>query len=190
MNDDFTKYSPAILLREAAGELQPVSGTPRLDAELLLQQVLKWERHELISRQREEIPTAAAEAFRELIGRRLQHEPIAYIRGFKEFWGLCFEVGPGVLIPRPETELLVERALFYAGRFNRKISILDLGTGSGAIAVALAVELRDRKEGFHITAGDVSLDALDYAQRNIKAHGVEDRVTIRRSDWLEGFGIE
>ncbi len=173
------------LLQTAAGRLRDVSPSARLDAELLLRHVLGWERHELICRDSQMIAREKIEMFEALLSRRLNHEPVAYIREKKEFWGLEFRVGPGVLIPRPATELIVELAVKYSEEFPCEISTVDLGTGSGAIAVAVSHELKKRKRAFRMLATDQSEKALDYARQNIKAHGLENLIETRQTSWLE-----
>ena len=141
--------------------LSRVSDSARLDAELLLEYVTGLSRTAFRSAPERELPAQAGWAFQQLVMRRLKGEPIAYIRGQQEFWSLLFEVTPAVLIPRPETELVVERALEHlAGSANARV--VDLGTGSGAIALALASEL----PGVQITATDASQEALAVAARN------------------------
>ncbi|HEY2035029.1 MAG TPA: peptide chain release factor N(5)-glutamine methyltransferase [Rhizomicrobium sp.] len=118
--------------------------------------------------------------FESLIARRLRHEPIAYIIGRKEFWSLDFEVGPGVLIPRPETETLVEEALKAFPDKNAPLSILDLGTGSGAILIAFLSE-RPNARGLGV---EQSHDAMIWARKNIANHKLESRLRLQGDDWL------
>ena len=117
-----------------------------------------------------------------LVERRLGREPLAYIVGRQEFWGLSFQVSPAVLIPRPETELIVETALALFPKADERLSIVDVCTGSGCVAVALATELPQA----HITATDISPAALSVARLNAAAHGVADRVHFCRADLFEG----
>ncbi len=123
----------------------------------------------------------------ELVRRRAGREPLAYLMGEWEFWSLPFLVGPEVLIPRPETELLVEEALKFAAeagsRASSELTILDLGTGSGVLAVVLARELPAAK----VVAVDRSPAALAIAAANIRRHGVEERVALVAADWLSPF---
>lgn len=121
------------------------------------------------------------ERYLKLVARRAGGVPLAYVRGFKEFWSLGFRVGPGVLIPRPETEALVEKAVSLAGA--RRCAILDVGTGSGNVAVALAKELPQAR----ITATDVSSRALRYAVGNARRHGF-DGIRFVRGDLFSAFG--
>jgi release factor glutamine methyltransferase len=140
---------------------------PRLDAELLLAEATGFERARLVAEPEAELPAAAARRFGEMVRRRLRREPVAYILGRKGFRRLNLAVDPRVLIPRPETELLVELALeLEPGR------TLDLGTGSGAIALAIAVEL-PRCE---VLATDTSGAALEVARANAAALGLLERV--------------
>lgn len=157
------------------------SETPRLDGEVLLRHVLGIDRAALFARLNDPLPPARAAEFLTLLGRRVAGEPVAYLTGFKEFMGLGFAVGPGVLIPRPETELLVEWAIDRVGGASPPGAILDLGTGSGAIALSLAAAL---PAGLHgpIVAADVSGDALRYARRNRAALALDRRVALVRGD--------
>lgn len=147
-------------LHTATVLLEHSTSSPRLDAELLLEHVTGLTRASFRAMPERELPAQAGWAFRQLVTRRAQGEPIAYIRGYHEFWSLPLEVTPAVLIPRPETELVVERALALAPPELQRIA--DLGTGSGAIALALASERRDSE----IVGTDVSEDALHVARRN------------------------
>jgi release factor glutamine methyltransferase len=142
-------------------------GEPRLDAELLLAEATGWDRARLAANPEAEIPPAAARRFGELVRRRLRREPVAYILGRKGFRYLELAVDPRVLVPRPETELLVELALEL-----QPGSVLDLGTGSGAIALAVAAELPDCA----VTATDTSAGALEVARANAERLGLADRV--------------
>jgi release factor glutamine methyltransferase len=151
--------------------------TPALDAELLLAHGLGAGRARLRSHP-EEVPAAAAAAcFLALIERRAAGEPVAYILGRKDFWTLELRVSPAVLVPRPETELLVERALALHPGAEAKVA--DLGTGSGAIALALA----SARPGWQVLATDLSAAALGVARANAVALGLE-RVEIVQGDWL------
>ncbi len=152
-----------------------------LDAELLLRHVLDWDRAAWLTRRDEPAPAFAVEAFAPLARRREGREPVAYIRGRQEFYGREFAVGAGVLIPRPETELVVEAALqALAGRVAPRV--LDVGTGSGCLAVTLALERLDAE----VTATDVSADALIWARRNAERHGVAARVAWRHAPGTGG----
>ena len=159
------------------GELLAQSGLPPLEAHMLLERVLGKNRAWLIAHADEAPGTEAEQVFAALSERRCQGEPIAYILGNREFYGLEFQVTPTVLIPRPETELLVELAL---GRIpdNAAVRVLDLGTGSGAIAVALAKERPQAR----LTAVDVDYAALAVARANASRHRVSVRFFC--GDWF------
>lgn len=158
---------------------------PRLDAETLLTWALKKDRLWLNLNQNEELSPAVLEIFEKAIARRMLCEPVAYITGQKEFWSLEFEVTPDTLIPRPETELMIEAALpiLRAVEGPAHPLILDTGTGSGIIAVSLAYELH----GIMAIAADISYAALLVAYRNAKRHGVSSRVGFVQADWLTAF---
>jgi release factor glutamine methyltransferase len=152
-----------------AGDALAAAGveTPRLDAELLLCEATGWERAALAAEPESGVPAAAARRFGEMVRRRLRREPVAYILGRKGFRSLDLMVDRRVLIPRPETELLVELALELRPR-----RVLDLGTGSGAIALAIADEL----PGCEAIATDTSAPALEVARLNARRLGLLDRV--------------
>ncbi|MEI7745060.1 MAG: peptide chain release factor N(5)-glutamine methyltransferase [Chloroflexota bacterium] len=171
------------------------SSSPRLDAELLMGHVLGIERTGVIAHGAAAVPTGAATAFEAAVVRREAGEPIAYIRGSREFHGIALATDPRALVPRPETELLVDAAVTeVAGRLAAAprprtaspLRVADVGTGSGAIAVALLVALRKRRMDFHVhvTAVDISPDALDLARENAVGHGVADRMAFREGDLL------
>ncbi|MBI1806741.1 MAG: peptide chain release factor N(5)-glutamine methyltransferase [Ignavibacteria bacterium] len=154
----------------------------RLNCELLLCHVLKCQRIDLYLRFDRELTLDELAGFKVLFKRRLAHEPLQYIIGETEFMGLRLIVDPRVLIPRPETEVLVEAVVtFFAKRASENIRILDIGTGSGCIAVALARGL----ESCRIHAIDVSTEALEVARMNIDRHGLQDRVTLQTVDFLD-----
>ncbi len=168
---------------DATARLRPSSDprhpTAALDADLLLAHVCGVTKEVLYAHL--DAPMTADELARysAMVERRAAGEPVAYLRGYKEFFGLRFTVDPRVLIPRPETEVLVEAVLAFA-RDTARMRIVDVGTGSGAIAVAIAAsEPRAR-----VIATDVSGDALDVARANAAANGVADRVDLREGDLL------
>jgi release factor glutamine methyltransferase len=170
-------------LRAAIARLEEsdVPSAP-LAAELLLMHVLQRDRTWLYAHPEFELSPEDAAAYAHLIERRSEDVPTQYLTGRQEFWGLEFQVGPGVLIPRPETEHTIEVALERLGaRRAEPLRIVDVGTGSGCIAIALAREL-PRAE---IVATDISAAALDYAQRNAARHGVSKRIQFLRADLLE-----
>ncbi len=175
-------------LRDAGSE------TPRLDAELLLAHANGVDRSAILAHPEAPVGTGPAETYEGFLARRAAGEPVAYIRGFKEFHGLAFAVDPRALIPRPETELLVELGLAEVMRrltsgalpaAGAALGVLDAGTGSGAIAIALAVALRARRvptEEVEIVALDISPDALDLARENAVGHAVGDRLRFETAD--------
>jgi release factor glutamine methyltransferase len=168
-------------LQAARTRLAATSQHPRRDAELLLEHVLGCDQADLLTHPERLLAGEELKQFDRLVERRLASEPMQYLTGEQEFFGLCFEVSPAVLIPRPETEHLVEAVL---QRFAREeaVRIVDVGTGSGAIAVALAHSLPRSR----VTAVDLFPAALEVAQRNAKRHRVIDRLTLLTSDLLEG----
>jgi release factor glutamine methyltransferase len=151
-----------------------------LEAEMLLRDTLHNSRAQLFSELNRELAPEQEKAFWHRIERRLSHEPATYITGHREFYGLDFYVDPRVLIPRPETELLVEKALALVQ--NKHLStIAEVGTGCGAIAVSLALQLPHVK----VYATDISEPALEVALSNCCRHGVETRVCLLAGDMLE-----
>jgi len=169
------------LLIEATRLLQGEGlDTPRLDAELLLGHVLGLTRARIHAHPNRRLDAAGLDSYRELIERRRQHEPVAYIIGHKEFYGLDFYVDRRVLIPRPETELLVEKGLEIGRAAFHPLTIADVGTGSGAIAISLAVHLPQAI----IYALDASPEALEVAALNHRRHSVERRVHLLQGDLL------
>ncbi len=152
----------------------------RLDAELLLGCALKMTREQLLAAAPRELSRDQRERYEALLLRRLRREPLAYVTGKQEFWSLDFVVSKAVLVPRPETELLVEIAVKHAAESSRgdRLRILDLGTGSGAIAVALAKELPEAE----ILATDISPEALAVARHNAAANGVSTRIRFYQGD--------
>ncbi|WP_405223486.1 peptide chain release factor N(5)-glutamine methyltransferase [Lentisalinibacter sediminis] len=171
-------------LRRARAALTDVSDSPALDAELLLARALGRDRSWLIAH-RDDAPDAGAKAQADAwLARRLKGEPLAYITGTREFWSLELAVTPAVLIPRPDTEILVERALELIPP-DEGCRVLDLGTGSGAIAIAISSE----RPTAEVTAADASAEALTVARRNA-ARLVHGRIRFVESDWFEGLGDE
>jgi release factor glutamine methyltransferase len=183
-------------LRDSGGE------TPRLDAELLLGHAIGVDRTAVIAHPEAPVGAGAAERYDGFLARREAGEPVAYIRGIKEFHGLAFSVDPRALIPRPETERVVDLAIDEVMRrltagsppaARPALHVLDVGTGSGAIAVALAVALRARRvpaEEVDILAVDISPDALDLARENAVGHAVGDRLRIEGADLVPPGTIE
>ena len=156
------------------------------DAEVLARVLLGWDRARFLTDRHDEVPAGFREAYDHLIARRERREPASYIMGSKEFWGLEFEVSQDVLIPRPETELLVDEALACAGAlqsYGVRPVIVDAGTGSGCLAVVLARELPHT----HVIATDISAAALYMARRNATRHGVGDRIVFVQTNFLDGL---
>ena len=154
--------------------------SPRLDAECLLASLLGRDRLHLYAAAEERMPPPVFEVYRALLGRRQAREPLAYLTRTKEFWSLSFAVTPAVLIPRPETETLVETAVARLGELQAPV-IADIGTGSGAIAVAVAKALPDSR----LYATEISSRALDVARENAARHGVLERITFVHGDLVE-----
>jgi release factor glutamine methyltransferase len=184
----------AALLRAASERLAAAGiDTARLDAEVLLGHVLGISRAALYTRLHDEVVGDPATRFAALLERRLRREPVAYLTGEQEFWSLSFLVTPDVLIPRPETEMIVWSAARERRSSGRRAngadephSILDVGTGSGCIAVAIARELPDAQ----ITAVDISPEALAVARRNAGRHAVADRITFVQGDVYDALPAE
>lgn len=155
----------------------------RLEAEVMVMTVMRMTRQNIFAEQETEVPANAADDLAGIVAQRLERIPLAYILGYREFYGINVVVTPNVLIPRPETEGMVEHTLFMAlmGMETRELSIADVGTGSGAIAVNLAIHLPAAR----IYAVDISESALDVAAWNIRAHSVADRVRLGHGDLLE-----
>jgi release factor glutamine methyltransferase len=161
--------------------------SPRLDAEVLLAHARGCQRIELYTAFEEEPSEAARTAFRELVGKRAKGAPVAYLVGRREFFSLNFEVTPAVLIPRPETETLVVRALDLAKTLARDtLKIADVGTGSGIIAVTMAKRVKNCR----VTAIDIRRAALEVARRNAEKHGVAERIEFIESDLFATVSAE
>ena len=169
-------------LRDAESRLREAKiEDARLEAEMLLCHALSLTREALFARLREPLPTDAYAAFESLLRRRLDHEPTAYIVGRKEFYGLRLACAPAALIPRPETELLVEAAIAWFDSWdNPQPRIVDVGTGNGAIAVAIAVHCPTAR----IVAIDPSRQALALARCNAAANGVSRRIDLVQGELL------
>lgn len=151
-----------------------------MDAQVLLAFITKRSRASILASPEAPIDPQEARGFRTLIQRRAAGEPVAYLRGFVDWWGLRLLVSPDVLVPRPETELLAERAM-QLGRSIGSRRIADLGTGSGALAIAMARDLR----GVTVDAVDISGPALTIARHNIAAHAPHGSVTLWQGDLLD-----
>ncbi|MBO9698061.1 MAG: peptide chain release factor N(5)-glutamine methyltransferase [Sphingopyxis sp.] len=166
-------------LREAAQRLEGVSDTPRLDAELLMAQALGIERPALLlDPARYDVPAD----FDALIARRMAHEPVAYIVGYRDFWTIRLMVGPGMLIPRPDSETLIEAAVDYFGDAGPK-RVLDLGCGPGTLLLAALAEWPEA----HGLGIDESEKAADRAELNADDLGMDERARFRVGDWAAGL---
>ena len=170
-------------LNVASEELMKIGSLDaKLEAEVLLRHVLKIDRATMFQDLDEDVSIEDSGNIASLVKRRTQREPLAYITGAKEFYGLPFVVSEDVLIPRQETELLVDAAIVQAKSLDKsEISIVDVGTGSGAIAVSLALNIPTSS----VIAVDISESALTIADDNRRAHGLYSRVKLRRGSLLE-----
>ena len=151
-----------------------------IDVDLYARTILGWDRAKLLSEQQRAAPAELEPRFTQWLVRRERREPTAYIVGRREFWGLDFVVTPAVLIPRPETELIVEEALQALAAKPARVA--DIGTGSGCVAVALAHERPD----WRVVATDISTLALEVARVNTARHGVTDRLQLVATSYLDG----
>ncbi len=174
------------LLRQATVQLQEAGcDSSRLDAELLLMHVWQISRTDIFVKTHDEVPETVLSAYYDLLKRRIKREPLAYIIGEKEFWSRSFLVNPDVLIPRPETEHLIEAVLEKFPDQNGSYRFCDIGTGSGCIAVTLACEYPHA----HIIATDISKAAIRTARSNAEKQQVGDRITFRVGNMLEALDL-
>jgi len=157
------------------------SDSSRLDAELLLAHALKLRRLDLYLKFDHPLNESELSAYRGLVASRAKGEPVAYLVGHKEFMGMDFEVTPDVLVPNPDTEVLVQRAVSLARESQAPMRVADVGTGSGCIAVSIA----HYAPATDVWASDVSREALEVAARNVSRHGVAERVHLECGDLLE-----
>lgn len=167
-------------LADAARQLEPTSDTARLDSELLLAEALHIDRDKLIlSPPKRAVP----DRFWEMVERRKHGEPIAYITGRRAFWNIELHVGPGVLVPRPDSEVLISSAIEHFEGTDGPARILDLGTGPGTLLLA-ALDIWPNATGIGV---DVSRQALSYAAANARRLGFDGRATLRLGDWADGI---
>jgi release factor glutamine methyltransferase len=170
----------AALLEEAAARLASAGvASPDLDAELLLRHALGWERARLLAAPGETVPSEAEARFQALVDQRARRRPPQHLLGTQGFWRHDFVVSPDVLIPRPETELVVEQTLVRLRGLQRPV-LVDVGTGSGCIALSLAAELPDAE----VHATELSAAALDVARVNARRLGLQARVAFHEGDLL------
>ncbi len=188
------------LLNKANEVLLSSSDTPRLDAEVMLASVLGVSRLKLITEMSEEVSCPNEVRFEDLLARRMKSEPLAYILGYKEFFDYRFLVNPSVLIPRPETEMLVEKVLEEEERKRllrvdlvpsddeaQLFQVLDLGTGSGCIAISIAAELKKKGTKCLVVSVDNSNSALTVARNNANILGVIDNVQFYEGRWYSAL---
>lgn len=167
-------------LNRAVERFSPISDTPRLDAELLMAAALGIGRDRLIL----DAPNGEEpQAFADYVERRAAGEPVAYISGHRGFWTIDLEVGPGALIPRPDSETLIAAAVEHFARTAGPLRILDLGTGPGTLLLAALDQWPDAT-GVGIDASD---EALGYARRNAERIGLDDRASLRVGNWADGI---
>lgn len=169
-------------LNTAAKLLEEISQTPRLDAEILMSDALHIQRHRLPLHHHHVIKNKDYAAFKKMVSRRLTYEPIAYIIQSKEFYSLPFNVNKHVLIPRPETELLVDCAIYYAKQYA---SVIDIGTGSGAIAIAI----KHNRPDCRVYAADISLEALRVAKMNARTIVGKSKITFLHSNLFDAVPV-
>jgi len=167
-------------LADAARQLEPTSDTARLDSELLMAEALHIDRDKLIlSPPKRAVPNR----FWEMVERRKRGEPIAYITGRRAFWNIELHVGPGVLVPRPDSEVLISSAIEHFEGTDGPARILDLGTGPGTLLLA-ALDIWPNATGIGV---DLSRHALSYAAANARRLGFDARATLRLGDWADGI---
>ena len=175
-----TELSLGDFLRKTSPEITQLVELPQQTLLVLLSHVLEQPQTWILAHSEAALSATQQAKLTALIARLKQGEPLPYLTGRQEFFGLSFEVSPAVLIPRPETELLVETALRWLRSHPTANSVVDVGTGSGCIAVSLAVNTPT----LHIVATDISAEALIIAQRNAQIHHVEDRITFQEADLI------
>ncbi len=174
----------ADILLSAADRLRAAGvESPRREARLLLAHVLGLRQEEIVSGKFSRQGVQFRNRFEAALARRVAREPLAYIIGRREFWSLDFEVGPGVLIPRPESEIMVEEALKRFSMADAPLRVLDLGTGSGCLLLAFLSE-RAEAEGLGV---DISEEALGIAKRNAARLGLDGRTQFLRNDWMSAL---
>lgn len=182
-NKNFSPPTVNQVLQNAQKMIGPISESPRLDAQVLLAKIMKNSRTWLVAHPKSRLGAQEDVQYRRLVARRAHGEPLPYILGTWEFFGRRFQINPSVLIPRAETEHLVEEALGLL-RNNRSVQkVLEVGTGSGCIAVSLLLEMRS----LGVVATDISLQALRTAAQNIVNHAIGDRIDLVQTDLFSGI---
>ncbi|HET6845760.1 MAG TPA: peptide chain release factor N(5)-glutamine methyltransferase [Anaerolineales bacterium] len=172
------------LIERASTRLAPLSDSPQLDAQVLLAHVTRQSRTQVLAHAGDQATDAQTAAYESLLGRLVDGEPLPYVIGRQAFFGLEFDLSAAVLIPRPETELLVQTALDWMARSPDRRTVADIGTGSGCIAVSIAVNVPDA----HVLASDISLAALNVARENARKYNVADRISFVECDILPPHG--
>lgn len=173
--------SIAIILQQMGNRLAGVTETPTLDAQVLLAEILGVSRTWLLTHADASLNLEQEQALQNALLRLEQGEALPYVIGHWEFYGLDYSINSNVLIPRPETELLVERSLHWLSTHPERRRAADIGTGSGCIAISLAINIPD----LHVWASDVSLPALEVAKLNAHKHAVSDRVHFLHADLFD-----
>jgi release factor glutamine methyltransferase len=179
--------NPTLTVRDAIlharKDLKGVSDVPGSDAQLILADILNQSRAWILTHQEVELSSSEKERFFKALSRYSSGDPLPYVLGWREFFGRRFNINESVLIPRPETEHLVEQALHFLRTYPEKRSAMDIGTGSGCIAISLLAELED----LHMSATDVSYEALEVARGNAKLYGVGSRIHFIQMDLTYGI---
>lgn len=159
-----------------------------LDLELLIAHIIKKPREFVLAHPEYKLTRNQKLRIKNYAKRRLNNEPLAYIVGHKEFFGLDFKINKNTLIPRPETELLVELAIQELRTKNQKLGIIDVGTGSGCIIISIAMQLKNQElriKNYNLFATDISIDALKIAKQNAKKHNIEKKIKFLKGNLLE-----
>ena len=174
------KQTISEFLEQAESQIASISDSPALDAQVLLAHILTKPRTWVLAHPETHLTQPQLASAKEAVSRLEAGEPLPYILGHWEFFGLKLEITPDVLIPRPETELLVERAIKWLRASKERRTIADVGTGSGCIAIAIAKNIPDAK----VVATDISPPALEIAHRNVRAHGAVNQIALFQCDLL------
>ena len=170
------------LLKQANPDLDEI-----LDCDVLIEEILGYSRTDVITKGEQKLAANKQQKFQQALKRRQQREPVAYITGFKEFYGYRLHVSPEVLIPRPETELLVEQVIEDFGKTPKKALFLDIGTGSGAIIISLVKELSSLRPDLHFIGADISPTALEITKQNLIEHKLSSEVELIQGNLLTGI---